>query len=186
MNRDERTKTLLCGDLFTQPGHDLPALAESDILGPSEALRHVMDYFSHTKNARDMLEKLASARPATLACMHGSAWRGDGEKLLDNDELASRRPDNVGHHLRTRLVRQLPHREGLLYGLNRGRLHRGLIRRGHRGADCDRDQPEDVGGHYSLPYRVLKLTCGTGPRPELVGPACSAMCGSENIGYGTQ
>jgi len=79
---EERTKTLLCGDLFTQPGDDLPALTESDILGPSEALRHVMDYYSHTKNARGMLERLASARPATLACMHGSAWRGDGEKLL--------------------------------------------------------------------------------------------------------
>jgi hypothetical protein len=29
-----------------------------------------------------MLERLAAARPTTLACMHGSAWRGDGEKLL--------------------------------------------------------------------------------------------------------
>jgi hypothetical protein len=29
-----------------------------------------------------MLEKLASTNPATLACMHGSAWRGDGAALL--------------------------------------------------------------------------------------------------------
>ena len=79
---EEVTKTLLCGDLFTQPGHDLPALTESDILGPSEAMRHRMDYFSHTKNARGMLERLASTKPTTLACMHGSAWRGDGEKIL--------------------------------------------------------------------------------------------------------
>ena len=79
---EEVTKTLLCGDLFTQPGDDLPALTESDILGPSEAFRHRMDYFSHTKKARDILERLASAKPQTLACMHGSAWRGDGEKLL--------------------------------------------------------------------------------------------------------
>lgn len=87
---EERTKTLLCGDLFTQGGADLPALTESDILGPSEAFRHSMDYFSHTKYARDMLEKLASASPATLACMHGSAWRGDGAKLLRTlaDELS--------------------------------------------------------------------------------------------------
>lgn len=41
-----------------------------------------MDYFSHTKNARGMLEKLAATKPATLACMHGSAWHGDGDKLL--------------------------------------------------------------------------------------------------------
>jgi flavorubredoxin len=79
---EERTKTLLCGDLFTQPGAEHPALTESDILAPSEAFRHAMDYYSHTKNARGMLERLASTAPATLACMHGSAWRGDGAKLL--------------------------------------------------------------------------------------------------------
>jgi len=79
---EERTKTLLCGDLFTQGGADLPALTESDILGPSEAFRHAMDYYSHTQNARAMLERLASAEPTTLACMHGSTWKGDGAKLL--------------------------------------------------------------------------------------------------------
>jgi len=79
---DERTSTLLCGDLFTQGGVDLPPITESDILGPSEAFRHKMDYFSHTKNARVMLERLASTNPTTLACMHGSAWRGDGAELL--------------------------------------------------------------------------------------------------------
>ena len=79
---EERTATLLCGDLFTQGGSDLVPLTESDILGPSEAFRKQMDYFSHTKNARVMIERLAEAKPATLACMHGSAWRGDGAKLL--------------------------------------------------------------------------------------------------------
>lgn len=79
---EESTSTLLCGDLFTQGGADLPALTESDILGPSEAFRHAMDYFSHTKNARAMLERLAATNPKTLACMHGSAWRGDGAALL--------------------------------------------------------------------------------------------------------
>jgi hypothetical protein len=29
-----------------------------------------------------MLERLAASQPATLACMHGSAWHGDGAKLL--------------------------------------------------------------------------------------------------------
>lgn len=79
---DERTSTLLCGDLFTQGGAGLPPITESDILGPSEAFRHDMDYFSYTKNAHVMLERLASTNPTTLACMHGSAWRGDGAKLL--------------------------------------------------------------------------------------------------------
>jgi flavorubredoxin len=79
---EERTRTLLCGDLFTQGGSDLPPLTASDILGPSEAFRHRMDYFSHTKNAPMLLERLASTAPSTLACMHGSAWQGDGAQLL--------------------------------------------------------------------------------------------------------
>jgi flavorubredoxin len=79
---EERTRTLLCGDLFTQPGAGDPPLTESDIFGPSEAFRHAMDYFSHTKNVRMLIERLASTHPATLACMHGSAWRGDGAGLL--------------------------------------------------------------------------------------------------------
>jgi flavorubredoxin len=79
---EERTRTFMCGDLFSQPGDKLVALTESDILGPSESLRAHMDYYSHTKNARGMLERLAACSPLTLACMHGSAWRGDGRKLL--------------------------------------------------------------------------------------------------------
>jgi flavorubredoxin len=87
---ETRTRTLLCGDLFTQPGTGETALTEADILTPSEAFRKQMDYFSHTKNARGMIERLAATRPTTLACMHGSAWTGDGEKLLLAlaDELA--------------------------------------------------------------------------------------------------
>lgn len=79
---EETTSTLLCGDLFTQGGANTPPLTESDILGPSEAFRKGMDYFSHTKNAQAMLERLAATNPKTLACMHGSAWRGDGAQLL--------------------------------------------------------------------------------------------------------
>jgi len=79
---EKHTRTLLCGDLFTQGGNNPPAITESDILGPSEAFRGRMDYFSHTRNAGVMIERLASAAPTTLACMHGSAWRGDGAQLL--------------------------------------------------------------------------------------------------------
>lgn len=79
---EESTRTLLCGDLFTQGGSDLPAITEADILGPSERFRQQMDYFSHTRDARAMLDRLAATAPSTLACMHGSAWRGDGASLL--------------------------------------------------------------------------------------------------------
>ncbi|SAK76001.1 Beta-lactamase-like protein [Caballeronia hypogeia] len=79
---EEHTRTLLCGDLFTQGGATLPALTTADILGPSEAFRRSMDYFSHTRNADAMFERLAQLEPTTLACMHGSAWSGDGAALL--------------------------------------------------------------------------------------------------------
>lgn len=79
---DERTRTLFCGDLFTQPGTGGEPLTESDILGPSEAMRAGLDYYSHTSNRDRLIEQLAATEPETLACMHGSAWRGDGAALL--------------------------------------------------------------------------------------------------------
>lgn len=79
---EEHSQTLLCGDLFTQGGVGHAPLTESDILGLSEASRKGMDYFAHAPNTGELLEKLAAANPKTLACMHGSAWRGDGAKLL--------------------------------------------------------------------------------------------------------
>jgi flavorubredoxin len=79
---DERTRTLLCGDLFTQGGAEHAPLTESDILGPSEAMRAGLDYWAHTTNTRATLERLAALAPTTLACMHGAAWRGDGRALL--------------------------------------------------------------------------------------------------------
>jgi flavorubredoxin len=79
---ESTTRTLLAGDLFTQGGHDVAPVTEGDILGPSEAFRRALDYYSHTNNAGALMEKLASCEPTTLACMHGSSWRGDGAKLL--------------------------------------------------------------------------------------------------------
>jgi flavorubredoxin len=79
---DETTRTLFCGDLFTQGGAHSPPLTEADILEPSESFRGLMDYFAHAPNTAQQIERLAGARPTTLACMHGSAWRGDGAALL--------------------------------------------------------------------------------------------------------
>jgi flavorubredoxin len=79
---ESSTRTFFCGDLFTQGGPGELALTEADILGPSEAFRKPMDYFAHAPQTRASLERLALERPTTLACMHGSAWRGDGAALL--------------------------------------------------------------------------------------------------------
>jgi len=81
---DTTTRTLLCGDLFTQPGIGERPLVDDDILAPSEAFRHAMDYFAHGRDTSRLIDKLAALEPAYLACMHGSAWRGDGKAMLQS------------------------------------------------------------------------------------------------------
>ena len=79
---ETETRTLLCGDLFTQGGSGATPITDADILEPSEAFRLQMDYYAHAPNTAATLERLAAEAPRTLACMHGSAWRGDGAALL--------------------------------------------------------------------------------------------------------
>jgi len=76
------TKTLFCGDLFTQGGHEHEPLVTSDILESSEQMRSALDYFSHTGKVVELMDKLAINSPRVLACMHGAAWEGDGATLL--------------------------------------------------------------------------------------------------------
>jgi flavorubredoxin len=79
---DQTAGTLFCGDLFTQPGQGERPLIEDDILAPSEAFRRQMDYYAHAPDTPQLIDKLASLEPARLACMHGSAWRGNGAAKL--------------------------------------------------------------------------------------------------------
>lgn len=79
---ETETRTLFCGDLFTQPGAESQAVTGGDILGPSEAFRGAMDYYAHGRDQAALLEKLAATSPRLLACMHGSAWEGDGGRLI--------------------------------------------------------------------------------------------------------
>jgi flavorubredoxin len=76
------TRTLFCGDLFTQGGGEHPPVTEGDVLGPSEALRAKLPYFALGPNTTAVIERLAATNPVLLTCMHGSAWRGDGGSLL--------------------------------------------------------------------------------------------------------
>lgn len=85
---DHSTRTLLCGDLFTQPGAQLPPVTESEVLSASEAMRGMLDYYAHAANTASILERLAALDPLLLACQHGSAFRGGCAALLR--ELASR------------------------------------------------------------------------------------------------
>lgn len=79
---DVSTGTLLCGDLFTQPGANMAPVTESEVLTASEGMRGMMDYYAHATRTVEILERLADLRPTMLACQHGSAYRGDGAGLL--------------------------------------------------------------------------------------------------------
>jgi flavorubredoxin len=79
---DVSTRTLLCGDLFTQAGANLPPVTESEILTASEAMRGMMDYYAHGTNTSAILQRLADLEPSMLACQHGSAYRGDSAALI--------------------------------------------------------------------------------------------------------
>jgi hypothetical protein len=80
---ESTTRTLLCGDLFTHAGHELPALTRADVVGPAEAMRAAMpDSVAIDRNARGVVEKLARTEPTTLALMHGSSFAGDGRAAL--------------------------------------------------------------------------------------------------------
>ena len=76
------TKTLFCGDLFTQGGHQHEPMTTNDILQSSEEMRSKLDYFSQTRRVHELAGKLVLTAPETLACMHGAAWQGDGARLL--------------------------------------------------------------------------------------------------------
>lgn len=79
---EKKTRTLLCGDLFTHGGHDVAPVTESEVLSPSEGMRKAMGGVAIEANTRALIEKLASTEPTTLALMHGSSYRGDGHALL--------------------------------------------------------------------------------------------------------
>jgi flavorubredoxin len=79
---ESTTRTLFCGDLFTQPGDKHDPVTDGDILGPSEAMRAAMDYYSNPGAAGPQIERLARLEPGLLACMHGASYRGDGGGVL--------------------------------------------------------------------------------------------------------
>jgi flavorubredoxin len=74
---------LLCGDLLTQPGDDVPPLTNSAeaVWEPSEVMRAGFPY-APVRDASALVERLAALEPKLLACMHGSSYRGDGAVLL--------------------------------------------------------------------------------------------------------
>jgi flavorubredoxin len=84
---DETEQTLLCSDLFFQPGDPEPVMGSDIVERASDAIKGSaagpmgkdMPYTPYTDST---LHRLAALKPSTLAVMHGSSFCGDGEKAI--------------------------------------------------------------------------------------------------------
>jgi hypothetical protein len=79
---EARSRTLLCGDLFTAGGADVPPLSSADVIGPALAMHETTPYLVRGPHVRPLLEKLARLEPGVLGLMHGSSFQGDGGRAL--------------------------------------------------------------------------------------------------------
>ena len=78
---EESTRTLMCGDLFTQLG-DGAALTEGDVVGPAIAAEDLFKYSSLNPAMGTTIRSLSGLAPRTLALMHGPSFVGDGAAAL--------------------------------------------------------------------------------------------------------
>lgn len=78
---EETTKTLMCGDLFTQFGND-KELTQGDIVGPAIAAEDAFKSSSLNPESGNIVRGLAALAPRTLALMHGPSFSGNGAAAL--------------------------------------------------------------------------------------------------------
>ena len=78
---DETTATLLGGDLFTSLG-DGPAVVDTDLVEGAMVAEEVFHSTSIGPAVPATIRALAELAPRTIACMHGSSFRGDGATQL--------------------------------------------------------------------------------------------------------
>jgi flavorubredoxin len=84
---EETERTLLCSDLFFHPGENEP-LVESGVVDRARASivagmkGPLAKDLPYTADTEPTIHRLADLKPATLALMHGSSYRGDGERAL--------------------------------------------------------------------------------------------------------
>ncbi len=84
---DATERTLLCSDLFFQPGNPEPLIRDDIVARARDAIQsgiggplaNDMPYTPHTDST---LQRLAALEPRTLAVMHGSSFCGDGGRAL--------------------------------------------------------------------------------------------------------
>jgi hypothetical protein len=73
---EESTRTLFCGDLFTQLG-DGPALTEGDIVAPALSGEDLFHASALNPTMGATVRRLADLEPSTLGLMHGPSFAGD-------------------------------------------------------------------------------------------------------------
>lgn len=83
---EETTRTLFCSDLFHQDGEREPAItSEQELVKRARAtlVRYqtgpFANYLPFTPLTERQLLQLAALKPAVLAAMHGSTYKGDGK-----------------------------------------------------------------------------------------------------------
>jgi flavorubredoxin len=86
---EESTGTLFCSDLFHQDGDPEPLTASTEDLmeGARKTLVRYQagpfaNYLPYTSRTDELIAKLAALKPRVIAPMHGSSFKGDGERLL--------------------------------------------------------------------------------------------------------
>jgi glyoxylase-like metal-dependent hydrolase (beta-lactamase superfamily II) len=78
---EETTRTLLCGDLFTQTGRLAPLTTVSPV-GAAVDAQVRLGHAAPGPALATTVRQLAGLHPRTLAVMHGSSFEGDGATAL--------------------------------------------------------------------------------------------------------
>jgi flavorubredoxin len=90
---EETQKTLFCSDLLHQFGA-VPPLTSEDLIGPALAAMRQMQqsplaaYMPYTGQTQGLLAAMAQLQPLTLATMHGSAYSGEGGRVINDLAVA--------------------------------------------------------------------------------------------------
>lgn len=79
---DETTRTLFCGDLFTQVGEAPAIVHDADMIQPALDAEDLFGATALTAATAPTIRRLAGLEPRTLALMHGPAYAGDGRQAL--------------------------------------------------------------------------------------------------------
>ncbi len=78
---EETTRTLLCGDLFSQVGAPR-AITTDDLVDPAIAAEEMFHATCLAPHTAATIRSLGDLEPSTLAVMHGASYRGDGKRAL--------------------------------------------------------------------------------------------------------